>query len=224
VGSQTVGRARAGEERAAGSRVPWPGARSLTLVALFVLLAVTVEQGWWGDLDRTVDDWASAHRVQPVWDAAKTVFDVATPQIVLPVTLALAVLVAWRRQRWDIAVDGAVRLGLVIVSVLVLKPLLAVPDPRDVLGTHGGAFPSGHTTTALVCVTLVLGWLGRPSSVTGQVVVVGLVVGAVGATVVYLHYHSSSDVVGGIVLGLLIATLPLPRWLRRPQDPAVRER
>jgi membrane-associated phospholipid phosphatase len=36
----------------------------------------------------------------------------------------------------------------------------------------------------------------------------------VGGTVVYLHYHSLSDVVGGIVLGLLIATLPLPPWPR----------
>jgi hypothetical protein len=28
--------------------------------------------------------------------------------------------------------------------------------------------------------------------------------------VIYIHYHHVSGVVGGIVLGLLIATLPLP--------------
>jgi membrane-associated phospholipid phosphatase len=155
----------AGDEHPPGAPSPQrPGLRSLALAVLFVLLAVTVEVDWWTDVDRSVDDWAGAHRVTPVWDAAKTVFDVATPEVALPITLALGLVVAWRRHWWPIAVEATVRLGLVVVSVLVLKPVLAVPGPRDVLGSHGGAFPSGHTTTALVCVTLVLAWLGRPPS------------------------------------------------------------
>jgi membrane-associated phospholipid phosphatase len=46
-------------------------------------------------------------------------------------------------------------------------------------------------------------------------VVTASVVAVVAATVIYLNYHYLSDVVGGVVLGLLIATLPLPFIRRR---------
>jgi membrane-associated phospholipid phosphatase len=179
------------------------------LLGLFALLVLTVELGWWDRLDDMVDDWAASHRVTVFWDAAKTVFDVASPEVVLSITLALGLLVAWRRRRWGIAADAAIRLGLVVASVLLLKPLVAVPSPRNSLGDHGGAFPSGHTTAMVVCATLLLAWLGRPRSKTGRAAVTAVVVVTVGATVIYIHYHNLSDVVGGLVLGLLIATLPL---------------
>src|SRR5213076_2968480 len=106
---------------------------------------------------------------------------------------------------------AVVRVGLVVASVLLLKPLLAVPGPtRNSLGDHGGAFPSGHTTSTLVCVALLLVWVGRPRTVTGRVAVNALLVAVVGMAVIYLNFHFLSDVVGGVLLGLLIATLPLP--------------
>jgi undecaprenyl-diphosphatase len=153
-----------------------------------------------------------------LWHAAKTVYDVASPMIELPITMALGLVVAWRRHRWGIAGEAAIRVGLVVASVLLLKPLLAVPGPtRNALGDHGGSFPSGHTTSTLVCVALLLAWAGWPRSVTGRAVVNGVVVAIVGGSVIYIHYHHVSDVVGGVVLGLLIATLPLPVF-RRPDE------
>ena len=146
-----------------------------------------------------------------LWDAAKVTFDVTAPEIALPITLAVGALVAWRRHRWEIAGEAATRTALVVASVLVLKPLLAVPGPtRDPLGDHGGAFPSGHTTSTLVCIVLLLTWLGWPRSLSGRAAVTVVAVGIVAASVIYLEYHYVSDVVGGVVLGLLIATLPLP--------------
>lgn len=193
-----------------------PGAGWLALLGLFALVAATVELGWWSDLDRSINDWAAARRVSLPWNAAKMVFDLATPETALPITLALGLLVAWRRHRWWIAGDAAVRVGLVVASVLLLKPLLAVPGPtRNALGDHGGAFPSGHTTSTVVCVALLLGWIGRPRWVGGRVVVTALAVAVVAASVIYLNFHYASDVVGGVVLGLLIATLPLGVPLRR---------
>jgi membrane-associated phospholipid phosphatase len=166
--------------------------------------------GWWSRLDHTVDDWASSRRVTVLWNAAKTLFDVATPEVALPITLAFGLLTAWRRHQWGIAGEAAIRVGLVVASVLLLKPLLAVHGPRNSLGGHGGAFPSGHTTSAVVCVALLLAWVGWPRRVTGRVAVNAVVVAIVGGTVIYIHYHHLSDVVGGIVLGMLIATFPLP--------------
>jgi membrane-associated phospholipid phosphatase len=192
------------------------GGRWLTLLAAFVLVAATVELGWWSPLDTSVNDWAAARRVTTLWNAAKIVFDVATPETALPITLALGVLVAWRRRRWAIAGEAAVRVGLVVAAVLVLKPLIAAPGPtRNSLGPHGGAFPSGHTTSTVVCMALILAWAGWPRGVNGRVAVNAVVVAVVGLTVIYLSYHYLSDVVGGIVLGALIATLPLSFLGRR---------
>jgi undecaprenyl-diphosphatase len=111
-----------------------------------------------------------------------------------------------------------IRVVLVVASVLLLKPLLAVPGPtRNPLGDHGGAFPSGHTTSTLVCVAAILAWVGRPRSPAGRVAVDAVAVAVVAGSVIYLDYHFVSDVVGGAVLGLLIATVPLPltRFSRR---------
>jgi membrane-associated phospholipid phosphatase len=186
------------------------------LLGVFVLVSATVEAGWWSGVDNSVNDWAASNRVRSIWNAAKIVFDVATPETALPITVALGLLVAWRRHRWSIAGDAAIRVGLVVASVLVLKPLLAVPGPtRDSLGSHGGAFPSGHTTSTLVCMALLLAWIGRPRRPAGAAALTALVVGIVAVAVIYLNFHYLSDVVGGVVLGTLIATLPLPILGRR---------
>jgi undecaprenyl-diphosphatase len=189
------------------------------LLAAFVLVASTVELGWWSRLNGSVNDWAGSRRVDVLWNAAKIVFDLATPETVLPITLALGLLVAWRQHRWQTAGEAVVRVGLVVASVLLLKPLLAVPGPtRGAFGSHGGTFPSGHTTSTLVCMALILAWLGRPRGRTAAVAVVAIVVGVVSVTVIYLNYHYVSDVVGGVILGVLIATVPLPVLRRdRPQ-------
>lgn len=194
-----------------------PAGRSLALAVLFALLTGAVELSWWSPLDHTVNDWAAAHRVMSLFDTGKLVFDGATPEVALPLTLALGVLVAWRRHQWQPLAEAAVRVGLVVASVLVLKPLIAAPGPtRNSLGPHGGAFPSGHTTSTVVCMALVLAWAGWPRARGGRLAVHAVVVSVVGVTVIYLSYHYLSDVVGGLVLGTLIATLPLS-FLRRPR-------
>ena len=208
---------------------PRPAARSprrlgpwLALLGLFALLSATVEVHWWNGLDHAASDWSSSHRVPWFWNAAKVVFDVATPEVALPITLAIGLLLAWRQHRWDLAWRAGLQVALVVASVLLLKPLLAVPGPtRNPLGDHGGAFPSGHTTSTVVCAALILACLGRPrdrSARVARAAFVVAVVGIVGASVVYLSYHYVSDAVGGLLLGLLIVTLPVPA-VRRQRAP-----
>lgn len=192
--------------------------RWLALLGLFVLITVSVELAWWRGLDRYVNDWAATQRETFPWYVSQRVFDVATPEIALPVTLAIGLLAAWRSRRWGIAGEAAIRVGLAVSSVLLLKPLLGVAGPGS-LGRYGGSFPSGHTTSTVVCVALLLAWVGRPGWVTGRLAIAGAVVALVCVSGVYIHYHFVSDVVGGVVLGLLIAALPLPA-LGRHRDAA----
>ena len=179
------------------------------------MVATTVELGWWSGLDHAVDDWAVRQRGTTLWSVSKVVVDLATPEVALPIVLALGLLVAWRRHSWGIAADAAFRVGLVVAAVLLLKPLLAIPGPtRNPLGDHGGAFPSGHTTSSVVCMALVLAWVGWPRRTFGRVVVAAVVVAVVGMSVIWARYHFVSDVVGGVLLGLFVASLPLPHLLR----------
>ncbi|MDX6359709.1 MAG: hypothetical protein QOH37_2763 [Nocardioidaceae bacterium] len=212
----TVGAAQSPSHPAALS-LRRPVGRSLALAVLFALLTGAVELSWWNSLDHTVNDWAAAHRVMPLFDTGKVIFDGATPEVALPITLALGLLVAWRRHQWQTLAEAAIRVGLVVASVLVLKPLIAAPGPtRNSLGPHGGAFPSGHTTSTVVCMALILSWAGWPRAKGGRLAIHVVVVAVVGLTVIYLSYHYLSDVVGGLLLGTLIATLTLP-CLRRPR-------
>jgi undecaprenyl-diphosphatase len=184
----------------------------LAWLGSFAVVAATVELGWWGGLDHAVDDWAVRQRRTPLWSVAKVVVDLATPEFVLPIVLAVGLLVAWRRHSWAIAAEAAFRVGLVVAAVLLLKPLLAIPGPtRNPLGDHGGAFPSGHTTSSVVCMALLLAWLGWPRQTWGRVMVAAVVVGIVGMAVIWARYHFVSDVVGGVLIGLFVATVPLPR-------------
>jgi membrane-associated phospholipid phosphatase len=66
----------------------------------------------------------------------------------------------------------------------------------------------------VIFMAVVLAWAPTRRWVVGSLVVGAAVVLVVGVAVVCVRYHYVSDVVGGVLLGLLIATVPV-RHLRR---------
>ncbi|MFC7217650.1 phosphatase PAP2 family protein [Streptomyces polyrhachis] len=184
--------------------------------ACFTVLLVLVAAGW-GPLmaaDRRVA--VALHRSavsSPTWTHTARVF---TDWVWDPWTMRLALLVAvvWLLRRGERRTAAWVFATGLLATLLQQGLKAAVgrerpywPDPVD--SARYAAFPSGHAMSAAVACGLLL-WLLRRYGTTRRTwhlargAAAGTVVG-VGFTRVYLGVHWPSDVLGGWLLGALLA-------------------
>lgn len=81
------------------------------------------------------------------------------------------------------------------------RPPLVYPDPKPLMAVpHSGAFPSGHASASFACATVLawaFPWLRVPAFVLAA---------AIACSRVYVGVHWPLDVLGGAVLGVLVAT------------------
>ena len=99
------------------------------------------------------------------------------------------------------------------------RPPLVYPEPKPLVHVpHSGAFPSGHTSTAFACAT-VLAWASPRLRIPAF-----LLAAAIGCSRIYVGVHWPLDVLGGAALGVLVATallkLVASRRQLRPATPA----
>lgn len=198
------------------SRTRRIAATALGVALLIVGLAVQL--GWLDGLDRAVDGGLPPRHALGGYGGlqllATGLTSVLNPRLLVPVTLAVGVLL--HRRGNPLALRSVLPPVLTMAgSVLVLKAALGRPGPPgsrpvDVLGW----WPSGHTATAAVC-------LGVLAAVSGRYWprwVAGIVATAVAGSMLIIHAHWLSDLVGAGLLGglLLVVLLPCPgdlRWM-----------
>ena len=181
--------------------------RSLAvLAALFVAVSAAVAANLTRDLDRATLD-AARSVASPAFDLLASVVSVfGQVEVTGAVALVLALL-WWRRE----GVPGLVPLLLFVGVGVEIALKYVVPHPAPPLeldrdlgllvllkGTSPYSFPSGHVLRATFLATLVgdraPAWRG----------VLWSAVAAMLATRVYLAEHWLSDVVGGLLLGLVL--------------------
>jgi len=130
--------------------------------------------------------------------------------------LAIGVVVALVRRRPELFVPLVAADLLSDAASDVLKaisdrprPPVIYPLPRPLIGTpHDGSFPSGHATTSFACATVLTAYAPRLAPLW-------LVLAcAVGFSRVYVGVHYPLDVIGGAVLGTLVALGVLALWRR----------
>ena len=198
----------------------------VVLTAAFVALTVAVAVRWGplisldGSVEGAVHGFAVTHR--GLLPAVGVVTDLGSPVAMNIVVLVAAIaLVSTRRVRAAVYLVAARFLELGVETLL--KDVVARPRPAwvDPVGSATStSFPSGHSAgTAVVYLALiVLGVVsvGRPRrSSTRALIAVGVVAGAVLLVLVpvsrvVLGVHFPSDVVGGVLLGLVCALLLVP--------------
>jgi membrane-associated phospholipid phosphatase len=207
----------------------------LALIAAFAAVTFALAQGHLLALDRHVADWADSHRPAALyWPARVLNYLGQGGQVLMPVAMVLAVLVALRRR--------SIRPGLVVVAAFVLTyltigplkiwldraaPAFTGPD-RTVLfnqaasGPKAMSYPSGHVANALVWYGVIALLAGALVTLSPRIHLALRVVPPmiVFCTTTYLAFHWITDSIAGVFLGLVLTrlmaripwdALPLPR-------------
>ncbi|RYP85562.1 phosphatase PAP2 family protein [Nocardioides guangzhouensis] len=195
-------------------------------VAAFGLLSFCVARSLTDGLDDRV---RQVFRPDDIWSTNQLIFGNVVDGLEPPIAVAILAVVASvaavvRRSPAPLVFAGAIT---VVAAALTMasKALVGRADPHGDLNGHGGAYPSGHMVMLVValsgCVLLL-----RRRSHWGDWVLVTAVVVTMGVSLLFLATHWFTDVVGGALLGAVVATVatlvPAPRGLRRegPEQPA----
>jgi membrane-associated phospholipid phosphatase len=222
----------------------------LALLAGFIALTVALDRGHLLSLDERVADWAGGHRPTPLYVVLRVLNYLGQGgQVLMPIALLLAALVAWRRRsvRPVLVFAGVFVLTYVTIGPLKIwldraAPAFDGPD-RLVLfnpyasGTEAMSYPSGHVANALawygviaVLLNALLRSLERPQlSPRAYALLRVLPPAIVFCTTTWLAFHWITDSVAGLLLGLILTRLltrvpwdsiPLPRLPRGVERPA----
>jgi undecaprenyl-diphosphatase len=183
-------------------------------VALFVLIGYAIVLS--GDPGPTPGDSQAIDIVDNIradWltSLAKVVTALGSSAVLIPLTVIVAGVLAWRRQWPELAVlVGGVL--LILVAVPVIKDIVDRPRPAGgLVSAPDSSYPSGHAAHSVFYTWLALtvtvrvrpGWRYGTALMVGGLVVTA----AVGLSRVYLGVHYLSDVSGGWALGVSAFTI-----------------
>jgi membrane-associated phospholipid phosphatase len=164
-------------------------------------------------LDIAVRNLADARRPPWAYDIAVNVNRLGSGAALTAIAAGLATWAAFRHRSWRPVALVVAAFGLVVALTEPLKWLLERPAPHAVLST-GVSYPSGHVVNAVVWYAVICTLLALPPTVTTAIRWAAPAI--VSITNVYLGFHWVTDMVAGILLGLLIQQLLQTRSTSTP--------
>ena len=177
--------------------------------AAFLLVTGLVLSGVSHPFDVAVSRSVQSWRTEPL-DALMLVVTLMCDGLVnTVVSVACVGWLLWRRY-WRLAGGVALLMLLVAGGIPALKMLMAIPRPVSYYtGRQAFSFPSGHATSA-AALWGTLAWLVSSAVPARKRVMVLTAAAALIASIaisrVYLAAHWPSDVLGGVLLGLSLAS------------------
>ena len=197
------------------------------LLVAFAALTVALAGRHLLGLDLRVADWVDAHRPAALyWPARVLNYLGQGGQVLMPVSILLAGLLAWRRRSIRPLLVFVAAFVLTYVTIGPLKiwfdraaPHFTGPDRAELFnpaatGAAALSYPSGHVANALV-------WYGVIAALLGGLVRLGTRVQAalrvlppaiVFTTTTYLAFHWLTDSIAGLFLGLVLTRI-MARWV-----------
>jgi undecaprenyl-diphosphatase len=173
----------------------------------FGLLVGEVSEGGRTYLDSSVQAFVLDHRVGPMTVAMKAVTWLGSSVVLVPLLVAVGAFFLVRRRDWRPGLALVAAFGGAVILSNVVKPIIERPRPpaEHLIGQASGfSFPSGHTTGAIALwgMLAALVWARGSTAARGLAWPAAVViVGAVGASRLYLGAHWFTDVLGGYALG-----------------------
>lgn len=181
------------------SRTTW----WIPVAVAFVLLTLTVMAGATAGADEAVRD---VMRPQDVWGANQVAADVVVEglrsEVVIMIMLMVGAVLSVVRRAWTPVAHTALLAVMAAVSTVVVKLSLHRTDPHHDLSSIG-SFPSGHVTFVLVGLGGMLVASGVRIGWKHWAVVAAATI-TMGVSLLLQAAHWGSDVLGGVLLGLLV--------------------
>ena len=203
--------AATGEEPALAAPLRDTAVTAAVLALTAVTFAVVSDHGILAHIQRADDAWLRlmvSGRAAPVTAVARVFNWLGLVYVTLPVRIAIAGLLAWRRRWWHLAAFAAA----VVLSEVLIGTLKGSYDrvrpPGSLVATSGASFPSGHSVAATVTVVAAVIALVPPGRVRvawGAAAAAFSVLMALSRA--YLGAHWLSDAIAGVLLGTSCALL-----------------
>ena len=179
--------------------------RLIILLSLFVILIICVLLDLTGVIDYNVYNLLSTNEIEFVTAFFNVVTSLASSEAIIIITLALIFLLNTNHERLFVIINTIISAGIIIVSKNIFlreRPLIG----SELLSSY--SFPSGHSLIATTYYGFLIYLLKRSKckeeyKVIGTTLLTTLIV-LICLSRLVLNVHYVTDVVGGVILGLVI--------------------
>jgi membrane-associated phospholipid phosphatase len=152
-------------------------------------------------MDLAARDVSDAHRPQLAYDIVVNINRLGSGGALTAIAAAIAVVLAWRRRTPRPVLLVVAAFALTVVTTELFKWIVDRPAPHAVTG-GGVSYPSGHAVNSIVWYAVLCALLAPPPRLRALIRWAPPVILA--GTTAYLGFHWVTDVVAGLLLGLLI--------------------
>ena len=179
--------------------------RLIILLSLFVILTICVLLDLTGVIDYNVYNLLSTNEIEFIIAFFNVVTSLASSEAIIIITLALIFLLNTNHERLFVIINTIISAGIIIVSKNIFlreRPLIG----SELLSSY--SFPSGHSLIATTYYGFLIYLLKRSKckeeyKVIGTTMLTTLIV-LICLSRLLLNVHYVTDVVGGVILGLVI--------------------
>ena len=177
----------------------------IILLSLFVILTICVLLDITGAMDYNIYNVLSTSNVEFLTVCSNVVTSLASSQAIIIITLILIFLLNTNHQRIFVIINTLISAGIIILSKNIFlreRPLIG----SEILSSY--SFPSGHSLIATTYYGFLIYLLRRSKckeeyKVIGTTFLTTLIV-LICLSRLILNVHYVTDVVGGVILGLII--------------------